>query len=494
MRGNVLLFVILLSVPVFVNGQEKLTLDKCRKLAMENNRKIRMAQQNQMAVNSLKKSAKTQFYPNIQFNGGYLRTNKDISLFSQDMFLPIVPHEVYENGLSVLRTNPELMQQTLVTQNLNGNLVPVEDPKTGEPMFQQYGYLPKDEAVIDMHNVFFGKVGLTQPIYMGGKIRETYNMARYGEQMFQAKAEVSQAEVIVETDERYWQVISLKEKVKLAEDYLKRIDTLLRDVQNLNDEGIITHNKVMQVQVKKNQVELEFMKAQNGLKLAQMALNQNIGLPLDTSLVLSDSLGTVEQLKNPGSYLGEALQKRPEIHALDNGVKLAESGVQFMKSRYLPNIGLTANYMMMNPNPYNGFEAEFGGDWNVGVMINIPIYHWGDRKHTLNAVRHEKRASIEKLEETRELISLEVKKTIFNYNESVKKVEMTKTNLEQAEKNLEITRDNFQEGMSKLADVLEAQSMWQEAYADYIEAKTEHKLMETRLLKASGNLSAAINE
>ena len=323
---------------------------------------------------------------------------------------------------------------------------------------------------------------------MGGKIKQTNKIAKYGKQLMQAKKQVSESDVIVETDERYWKVISLKEKVTLAEEYLKRLNSLLADVKNLHDEGIVTNNKVMQVQVKQNKVELQLTKARNGLKLARMALNQTLSFPLDTLVRLSDSLGGVDQLSSPSAYKKQALQQRPEIQALDKGVKIAKSGEELMKSRYLPNVGLTANYTFTNPNLWNGFENEFGGTTNVGVFINVPIYNWGERKHTLEAVRHKKRASMKKLEQTRELISLEVKKAVFRYNESIKKVEMTKSSLEQAKENLRTTKDNFEEGMAKSTDVLEAQSMWQEAYADYIEAMTEHKLNKTKLMKASGQL------
>ena len=244
----------------------------------------------------------------------------------------------------------------------------------------------------------------------------------------------------------------------------------------------------MKVNVKKNKIELQLTKAKNGLELARMALNQTLGFPLDTIVHLSDSLGGVAQLSNPNTYKNQALKERPELQALNKGVKIAESGEELMKSRYLPNIGLTANYTFTNPNPWNGFETEFGGTANVGVFVNIPIYNWGERKHTLEAVRHKKRASMKKLEQTRELISLEVKKAVFRYNESIKKIEMTKSSLEQARENLETTKNNFEEGMAKSTDVLEAQSMWQEAYSDYIEAMTEYKLNKTKLMKASGQL------
>ncbi len=484
------LMVLLLSSGNLLS-QEEYTLQECRQLALENNKKIAIARENQNAAQSMKKSAETLFYPNISFNGGYYRMNKELSLFNQNMFLPVVPHEAYQNGLSSLnpQSNPDLVRETFVTQEINGVPVPIEDPKTGEPMFDRYAMLPKEEAKLDLQNIFFGNLGIKQPIYMGGKIRHTNAMAEHSQQMLQAKTKISQAEVLLKTDERYWKVVSLKEKVTLARDYLKRIDTLLHDVENLHQEGLVTNNKVMRVKVKKNKIELKLMKAQNGLKLARMALNQSIGMPLDTVVQLADSLGQVRQLKNPATYRQQAVNQRPELEALQQGVEVARSGKKLMKSRYLPNIGLTANYTVSNPNPWNGFESEFGGDINLGVFVNIPIYNWGERKHTMQAAEHRKRAKVKKLEQTRELVSMEVKKAIFNYNESVKKVEMTQSSLDQAKENLELTRDNFDEGMAKTADVLEAQSMWQEAYADYIEAATQYRIEKTKLLKASGQLS-----
>jgi len=472
-----------------VRAQKEFTLQECRQMALKNNKKIAIARENENALGSLEKSAQTLFYPKISFNGGYFRMNKQLSLFSENMFLPVVPSEVYQNGLSSLnpQANPELVKETFVTREVNGVPLP-ETGKDGNPLFKRYAMLPKDEAQFDLQNLFFGNLGVQQPIYMGGKIRHTYQLAQHGKQMMQAKTRISQAEVLLQTDERYWKVISTKEKVALARDYLKRIDTLLTDLKNLHQEGIITHNKVMKVQVKKNQIELKLMKAQNGLKLARMALNQSIGMPLDTVIHLADSLGRVTELTNPAIYRNRAMKERPELEALKQGIEMVQSGKEIMKSRYLPNVGFMANYTVSNPNPWNGFEREFGGDINLGVFVNIPIYNWGERKHTIQAVEHKKHASMKKLEQTRELVSMEVKKSIFNYKEAVKKVEMTRSSLEQAKENLELTRNNFDEGMATTADVLEAQSMWQESYADYIEATTDYRIEQTRLLKASGQL------
>ncbi|MEA3318048.1 MAG: TolC family protein, partial [Bacteroidota bacterium] len=280
----------------------------------------------------------------------------------------------------------------------------------------------------------------------------------------------------------------------LTKEYSNMINSLLSDLNNLHKEGIITRNSILKAKVKYNEIEFKLLKAKNGLELSRMVLNQTIGMPLDTIIELSDSIVIEPKLITNTDLRSKALEQRPEIAMINKSVKIAESTEKIALSRYLPNVGLTANYMMSNPNPYNGFADEFGGDWNVGVVVNIPLYHWGDKKHTLQATHHEKKAVYHKLEETKELINLEVNKTLYKYRESAKKVELTKSSLVQAEENLKITNDNFKEGLIKTTEVLDAQTMWQKAYSNYIEAKTEYKLSESELSKASGQLLQTISK
>jgi len=489
---RIVYIILLFFIPIVISAQETaMNLEDCRQRALLHNKKIKIADENRLMMNSIYKSAKTQHFPRFGINGGYIRTNRELSLLQNDLFLPVIPQEAIVNGefnRDIFFSNPDLMRETFVTGDLFGQPVPITD-ENGDYIFQNYTYLPKDEAKIGFENIFLFNVGMTQPIYMGGKIRELNNLAEYGEDLFVHKKELTKTEVIVETDKKYWQVISLKEKVKLTTIYKKMIDSLLVDLNNIYQEGIITQNEVLKAKVKSNQIELKLLKAENGLSLAQMALNQTLGFPLDTAINLSDSIVINESIIANNNMTEKALESRTEIDMVNSTIKISKSAERLMKSRYLPNIGLTANYMFMNPNPYNGFEEKFGGDWSVGVMVNIPLWHWNDKKHTLSAARHKTNALKEQLEEAQEMITLEVQQTLFKFSESEKRVELTQASLKQAEENLSMTKDNFDEGIVNTTGLLEAQTMWQEAYAEFIEAKTENKLSETELLKVTGQLN-----
>jgi outer membrane protein len=487
MRKIIILILIILAPIVLIAQTKKFTLDDCRDIALHHNKKIQIADENKLMMNSIHKSAKTQYFPRIGFTGSYIRMNREISLLSENAFLPVLPSGAIKNGKInqiALGTDPALLDETFV---LGSNGLPVTDAN-GDPVFENYAYLPADQVSLELNNIFLLNLGLNQPIYMGGKIKELNKLAQLGEELFDAKKTLTETEVIIETDERYWKVVSLKEKVKLTSIYMEMLERLLVDLNNIYDEGIITNNDLLRAKVKYNEVGLKNLKANNGSQLAQMALNQTLGFPLDTVIELSDSIIVNLNFMDQDPLTEMAIENRPEIDMVGNLVAMAESGEKIIKSRYLPNIALTANYLYMNPNPSNGFENEFGGDWNLGVVLNIPIYHWGDRRHSLDATKHKTKAFKIKYEETKELISLEVQKTRFKYSESLKKVEMTRISLQQAEENLKMTKDSFDEGISKTRDLLEAQTMWQSAYSEFIEAKTENKLCESEIQRVSGQL------
>jgi len=481
-----ILFLITLTVSVF--AQKKLNLNDCRQLALEKNIKIQMADEHKQAATSVKKFTKTQYLPNFAVNGAYMRTNKEFNLLSENIFLPVIPAAAIKDGkLNELAfyNNPTLLAETFVLDGA-GNIML---DKNGNEIFKNYSYLPADEVSFGFKNIYTANIGMIQPIYTGGKIKQLNNLAQQGEDLMQTKKQITEHEVIYETDEYYWKVISLQEKLLLTQSYINRIERLIVDLNNYYDEGIITNNDLLKAKVKLNEVELKKLRVENGLQMARMALNHVIGFPIDTIVNFSDSLEINYIIPIDENSVQLALSERPEISLVNTSLEMAKSGEKLMLSRYMPNIGLTANYMFMNPNPYNGFKEEFGADWNVGVFINIPLFHWGDKIHTVQAMRHERNAAELKSIETEELITLQVKQTIYKYNESIKRVELSKIALLQTEENLKLTQDNFNEGIVRTTELLESQTMWQEAFSNLIDAKTENKLCETELLKVTGQLN-----
>ncbi|NHB68908.1 TolC family protein [Perlabentimonas gracilis] len=479
------LFTLCLTVVIPLVAQQTLSLNDCKRLALEHNYTIRIAKEDIGSSEAMASSARTKYFPNISATGLYNRTNRNIQLLENDMLIPVVPFSAINPETGEFDPNRD-PANTFVFNPISGGLIYDKD---GNPVFTNYAWLPKDQLQFGGKNLFMAGISITQPIYTGGKIREMHRISQLNNQIAKFSLTKEQNELLYGVEANYWRMVSLQEKVKTVESYIALLNKLKTDVQNLYTEGIVIKTDVLRVDVKANEAQLNLLKAQNGLELSRMALCQMVGLPFESNIMLSDSLD-----KTPSSIDAELLADstnttRPELAMLSQAVSIAQSGVNIMKSRYLPNVGLTAGYTFLNPNPYSGFSNSFGGDWNVGVAINIPIFHWNDRAHTLRAAQHEHKKAELQLAEAREMIDLQVRQAIFAANESYKRVSMAEENLLLATENLRITSNAFAEGMVKTTDVLEAQALWLEANSNLIDARMESQLSTVNLRKVTGQIN-----
>ena len=188
--------------------------------------------------------------------------------------------------------------------------------------------------------------------------------------------------------------------------------------------------------------------------------------------------------------MDQAINNRPEIKPLTQLENIAKSNEKIMLSRFLPNIGLTGNYLISNPNVYNGYTNEFGGMFTVGVVANVPLFHFGDKFHTLNAAKTQVKIASLQLDEVKEKMQLQIKQSSYKVIESKKKKVATQHNIEQAEENLRYANEGFTEGVVTSTDLLGAQTAWLSAKSENIDASIDVKLCNLYLAKSLGTLKA----
>ncbi len=471
-----------------LTAQTRLTLEQCRNMALEHNKSIAIAQEQINQAEAQKKVARSGYLPKIDANAAYLYSNKDISLLSEDKFAPV--GSVMSDGSFGFTADQVNNGWTMV----NGQPVPLDaggqpfNPKTNPEKIEWkgYAYLPKEEFTVDMTNNFFGLVGLTQPLFMGGKIREYNKIAGFAESIAHTQLTAEQSEILYSTEESYWQVVSLVHKVRIAEEYKTLMKKLEANLEALQEEGMATKNDVLKVKVRLNEVDMSLTKASNGLRLSKMALCRVIGLPLDSNIELAEDFGTGQATVVADS--SDIWKDRAELQSLSYLSKIADSKVKIAQAGYLPTLGLTAGYLISNPNPYNGFTHDFAGNFTMAVALQVPIFHWGEKRQTVNAARSEFNIAELKRQEASEKIELQYMQARLRIDEAEQLMSSATKNLEQAEENLRYANMGFEEGVVQVAGVLEAQTAWFSAYSEAMDARIESKLCRVYLSKVSGQL------
>ena len=536
-------FVVTLISVTAVYGQV-LSLDSCRALALRNNKELKMGELKQEAAYWQHKSVKTNYLPKISAVGTYQRTSREVSLLNKDQkqalstmgtrFAGAVGEGVqqgaanFQQQLANLPSSPEfqaLMQnpefQAIMAQNpqlasLLSN--PQAMQQMAAPYLQQAstafnamlsnmaevvdgaGQSIVDAFRTDTRNMAGAAVMLTQPLYMGGKIRAYDRITRLAQEAAGEQHTMEEQDLLVSVDEAYWRIVALQNKKNLAKSFLETVQKLDSDVEKLTTEGMATKADGLSVKVKVNEAEVAMIQVDNGLALSRMALAQLCGLPMDQDFTLEDEQDEVTaedamhmaaslQPNSEVSFAVEtAMAHRPEIRALDIAAQVKKEEIKVARSEYMPNLALNAGYLLSNPNVYNGFQRKFGGMWSVGVVLKVPILTWGDRIYKVRQAKAEAAIAQTHVDEVREKISLQVNQNQQKMQEAQRRLTMALRSQEQADENLRMAELGLREGVIPVSNVLQAQTAWLSAHSTLVEAEIDLRLADLYLMRSLGTL------
>ena len=300
---------LLLGATLSSYAQQVLTLDSCRALALANNKELRISLEKVNAAHYEKKAAFTNYLPKIDLTGGYMRTQKEISLLSDEQ----------KQSIGNMGTNLGNQLQQLVAAN-PGLAAGLQELLPGAVAGLTDGLNAVGQGLVDAfrtdtRNMSVGAATLTQPLFMGGKIIAYNKITKYAERLAESQHATGMQDLILQTDQVYWQIISLVNKKKLAENFLELVQKLDSDVDKMIKEGVATKADGLSVKVKVNEAEMMLTQVDNGLNLSKMLLCQLCGLPLETDFQLADE--SMKDLPLPNTYteanVSTALSNREEL-------------------------------------------------------------------------------------------------------------------------------------------------------------------------------------
>ncbi len=220
-----------------------------------------------------------------------------------------------------------------------------------------------------------------------------------------------------------------------------------------------------------------------------MNLARYCGIPMDESYDLKDQdLEDIPVTPKEKPSMEEVYNKRSEIKSLEVANAIYDQKVTIARAALLPTIALQANYIGTNPNCYDGFETKFGFQWNIGVVVNIPLFHFGTDYYKLKAAQSEANVQRLKLSDTQEKIDLQVSQYDYNQTEALKKLDVANRNQSEADENLRMAQLSYKEGVITTSNLLEAQTAWLGAKSDVIDAEITAKINGIYLDRSTGNI------
>ena len=469
-------------------SQEVLTLDTCRVRALRANAGLKRAEVKKKETEALEKVALWQMLPKVSANGTYNWMEKSTNLLSDEQKdrLNHLSGVVQEDLSASIRQ--EFGGLPIIGDAIANGLINILSGSTLSTNIDNVGHRITEALETDTRNVVAGTVTVTQPVFMGGKLLALHKMASLANELSGVEYDREKEAMLIAVDEAYWQVVSVKHKKELAEQYAALLDTLNSDVEEMMRAEVATKGDLTKVRVKLNEAQMSLTKATNGLALAKMLLAQRCGMPLDSEYDVADHniLNNQDIQNNQSIDMNTVWAKRKEMRMLRISDSVALQGVRIARSTFMPNVAVTGGYLVSNPNLFNGFNNEFGGTFFAGVVVNVPILHGGSF-YSLKAAKAKREEVKWQMEEAKEMIELQVNKVRYELELAYKKMAQAQSDLENAEENLKLADESFAAGMCSSSDLMGAQTAWLKAKGEVLDAEIEIEMGKVYLKQALGN-------
>ncbi len=433
------------GVMVMAQQMMPLTLDSCLTLALEHSVEAKNADLQVQVAQQVRNAARTKYFPQVSASAmHYSAINPFVELGVDD-----VPNAALRDLLhSLYYQNPLLLQG-----------------------------MPKSLEMFQSGNVV--SVMAVQPVYAGGRIIRGNALAKLGVDAARLQGQLAEDNVLLKTEESYWQIISLQEKKRVIGTVVELLDTLNRDVISAVNAGLATKNDLLQVRLKQNEINSAVLALDNGVRLATMALCQAIGMDYTDTLMLVDTLGAVV---SPLEYYvpkEEITAGRTEVQLLDLAVKAEQLQYKMLLGEALPQIGIGGGYMyndlLFNKRSHNGL---------LFASINIPITAWWETGHKLKQQALKRELAENNRCDLGEKMQLQAQQVWDELEASYEQVKLAEENTAFAKENSQLASLNYKAGMLSMAEMMQAQTLLTQTLDQEADKKIAYrvKLVHYRLL------------
>lgn len=424
MKAQRLIFLTLLFFAGFhLSAQVPLNLEEAIDLMKENNTQLKVQKQEiELSENELKGSL-SGFLPNVSVSHTGYYTNDPLNVFGFKLQQKVVTQQDF---------NPDLLN------NPNG--------------FQHFTTQFSVQQPLLNFDAFSARKALKQ------KVQAVGYQKQFAEDM-----------LVVEVQNTYTNLQFLYEAKDAVEKGISAYNEVLRNTENMKDQGYAKHSDVLMVKVGLSEVENKHIEIDNNISNLSDYLSWLIGTEGQAIYKPTQSLAQVLDPVQRADFS----ETRADILAMKSGLEAQNKMLAINKNGLLPRLNAFGEYYYQDENIF-GFGANA---YMAGVSLSWDIF---DGNKTLNSVQRNKikrdksQSEIKlKIEESK----LELQKVQRELASQQAKINLTETAKEQAAEALRILENRYAEGLEKTAEVLVAQATEIEKQVNYLEMIKDYNLL-----------------
>ncbi|CAK2190847.1 hypothetical protein BCV39_14930 [Vibrio sp. 10N.286.55.E10] len=340
-------------------------------------------------------------------------------------------------------------------------------------------------STITEQDIFSSSIRAVWPIFTGGRITAAQNAA-------EGKSEEAQSQLLMEKQARYEDLSKYYFSVILAEDVVRTrqaVETGLTQHRDfaikLEQQGQIARVERLQADASLDKAIVERTKAQNDLKIAQLALTQILGQ--NESVEPSEQLFINKNLPHMDVFIDQTLMTYPGLKILDAKEKQASSLIKAEKGKYYPEVYLYGDYSLYED---DSLASEMKPDWLVGIGVNVPLIDTSGRSDKV-AAAHSAVSQVQFLKsQAKQDLTVLVQKTYLEANQAIEEVQGLNSSLSLAQENLLLRKKAFTQGLSNSLEVVDAELYLASIKTQQSAARFKYLISLNKLLALTSEMNA----
>jgi outer membrane protein len=323
------------------------------------------------------------------------------------------------------------------------------------------------------------------PIFTGGELQGQIGQAKANYRSMLSAEEQAYNEMKETATTGYFTMLNATNMKALRQESVDRLQAHLDNVIAQYNVGIVARADVLRSEVELANAQQNYITASNEYDVAEATLNNIIGTPLGTTLLLKDRL-QYEPYENDMAYcLAYSEQHRPELKQAEYAIDSAEAALVVARSGHMPKVYANAS------NNWGGNGSDWPGDddenWSVGVTASMNVFDSGVTWSKIHAAQENLAKAKESQRQIKDNVELEVRTDYLNLREAEKRITTTQVAVASAEEDYHIAVVRYQAGVGTNIDVMDAQEALTQAKTNYY-----HALYNYNTSKAALNTSMGV--
>lgn len=345
-------------------------------------------------------------------------------------------------------------------------------------------FLTTDPNRPDPLDNFSTEIEASAPLFTGGRLSAGIRQAGRMLEAAGGMRDHTVRAVELGVAEAYLDVLLADRFVELA---VKARETTARHVETaeaFQETGMIVESDLLQARVQLARMQENEIRARNAADLARAGLNRAMGVPQDRRFELSEAdFPSPPDASDPAAALASALQNRRDLWAVNRKVEAAEAGITAARGEYWPQIGVAARYVVND----SRFLGNHGDSYTLAAVADWKLWNWGQTQARVARSRSEHQAALQAGRSYRQQVEFEVRQAWQGVNEAKARLEVSTGAVNAAERALAILEDRFNQGVTRLTDLLDAETMAHEARVREMQARFDLQKADRVLSFATGH-------